>query len=109
IGDVDGGAIDASLLKRRVEQRARRPDKRSAGKVLLVTRLLADKHDGRVERALAEDSLSCVAVKIAACASPCILQQRLPRCAQVAAGLNRAFGIERVSQAVGDDIRHYLG
>ena len=44
VGDVDGGAIDAGLRERAVEQLAGRADERMAGEIFRVARLLADQH-----------------------------------------------------------------
>ena len=57
VGDVDAGAVDAGLGKRAVEQLAGRADERPAGEILLIAGLLADEHERRVARALAEHGL----------------------------------------------------
>src|SRR5947208_1394729 len=53
---------------------ARRADERPARLVLLVAGLLADEHDRRLPRALAEDRLRGVAVEVA----PAATVRRLP-------------------------------
>ena len=57
VGDVDLVAVDAGGGERLVEQAPRGADERMALFVLLVAGLLADEHDARVTRPLAEDGL----------------------------------------------------
>ena len=57
VGEVDLVAVEAGGGERLVEQAARGADERVALFVLLVAGLLADEHDARVTRALAEDGL----------------------------------------------------
>src|SRR4051812_2912860 len=45
VGDVDIFTIDACLIESLVQDPARRPDKRFAGKILFVAGLLSDHHD----------------------------------------------------------------
>ena len=52
-----------------------------------------------VERAFAEHRLGRMLVEVAAGAVARVLEQRLPRRAQVAARLDRALGFERVLQS----------
>src|SRR6185295_6277915 len=68
IRDVDAGAVDAGLGERAVEHLPGRSDERLAGQILLVARLLADEHDPRVRRPLAEHGLGRVLVERAALA-----------------------------------------
>ena len=65
IRDVGLRAVDSRLDKAAVEQFARRPDKRVAGEVFGIARLLADQHDPRLLRALPEHGLCGVLVQIA--------------------------------------------
>jgi hypothetical protein len=58
VGDIDSAAIDASVTQRVVENLSGRPDKWPTQKILLITRLLADQHDRRMDRSLAEHDLS---------------------------------------------------
>src|SRR5437868_6779038 len=108
IGDVNRRAVDARLLERRIEQRAGGTDERPPGKVLLVAGLLADEHDRGVERPLAEHRLGGMPVEVAAGAVAGVLEQRLPRPAQITARLDRAFRRERVAQAFGRNVGHRL-
>ena len=62
IGDVGLAAVDPGLDETAVEQLAGGADKRMAGEVLGVARLLADKHDARPLRPLAEHGLRRVLV-----------------------------------------------
>ena len=66
VGDVDVRAVDARRLERAVEHLARGADEGAPGKILLVARLLADQHQGRIGRAFAEHGLGGVLVKVAA-------------------------------------------
>lgn len=65
VGDVDGRTVDAGIGKGTVEQASRGSDKRAAGTVFLVTRLLADEHRGSRRRTLAENRLFRVPVQVA--------------------------------------------
>ena len=83
------------------------PDERPSGEILLVARLLADEHDRRVERAFAEHRLGRILVEVAARAAARILEQRLPRCAQIAARLDRAARPQaRPRSPSVDEVRH---
>ena len=79
IGDVDGrrGRSRPSPAPRRTV--GRRAHERPAGQVLLVARLLADEHDGGIERPLAEHRLGAELVEVAPRAVARVLEQRFPR------------------------------
>ena len=47
VGDLGPSPIDSGFAEATVEQLSRRPDKRVTGKVLRVSRLLADQHHKR--------------------------------------------------------------
>jgi len=106
VGDVDGRAVDPGLLERFVEDRARGPDERPPGKILLVARLFADEQDRRVERAFAEHRLGRIFVEIATGAVARFLQKRFPRGAKVAARLDPALRFERFLQTFNRNIGH---
>ena len=63
---LPGATLDPGGLQRAVEHLACRSDKGTSRKVLLIARLLADKHEVRVSRALAEHGLGRVLVERAA-------------------------------------------
>ena len=65
IGDVDGRAIDPSFGERLVEQLPGRADERMTGQVFLIAGLLADEHQPRARRALAEHRLRAELVEVA--------------------------------------------
>ena len=65
IGDVDFVAGNFGFVQSTIQNLPRRADKRLAGEVFLVARLLADQHDGRVSRAFTENGLRGVLVKMA--------------------------------------------
>src|SRR5437879_10082606 len=56
-------AIDSRGFEAAIEQLTGPADKGMAGQILGIAGLLADKHDRRALRALAEDGLSRVAIK----------------------------------------------
>src|SRR6185369_777421 len=61
VGDVVAHPRDAGVLERAVEELARGADEGLAGEILAVAGLLADEHDPRLRRALAEHGLRRVA------------------------------------------------
>src|SRR5437660_3085713 len=82
VGHIDARTIDAGLRERAVEHRTGRTDEWLAGQILLVARLLADEHDGRVRGAFAEHGLGRVLVERTAAA----IRGVLPRRRQAAIG-----------------------
>jgi hypothetical protein len=83
VGHVDLRPVDAGRLHRAVEQPARRPDERLTGQVLTIARLLANEHQPRVARAIAEDRLRGVGVETAAAA---LLRRRAQRRQRLSGG-----------------------
>ena len=100
VGDVSRLAIDAGVAEGAVEQLAGGTDERAAGKILLIAGLLADEHQRRIERPLAEHGLCRRAVERTARARLGFGEQRLPGRAGVAAGLKAALRLDRRSQAL---------
>jgi hypothetical protein len=64
IGNVNARSIDASIYQRTVKQAAGGADEWPARQVFLVARLLADQHQVRGGRPLAEDRLRGVQIKL---------------------------------------------
>src|SRR3546814_6642609 len=88
VGDVGGGAVDAGVRERLVEDAAGGPDEGTAGQILLIPRLLADEQDARVERPLAEHCLGAAFVEMAAGTALGVLEDGLPGGERVAARLD---------------------
>src|SRR3546814_15678737 len=88
VGDVGGGAVDAGVRERLVEDAAGGPDEGTAGQILLIPRLLADEQDARVERPLAEHCLGAAFVEMAAGTALGVLEDGLPGGDSVAARLD---------------------
>jgi len=65
VGDINLGAIDASLQQRLIENPAGRPDERLSLVVLAIAWLLAHHDDTRLRATLAENGLGCVFPEIA--------------------------------------------
>ena len=66
VGHKEFAAPNAGFAQLAVEHRSSGTDKRLAGKVFAVSRLLADRHQCRARRAVAWHDLRRVAIKIAA-------------------------------------------
>ena len=62
VGDVGPRSIDPGFGEATVEQLSRRPDKRVAGKVLRIPRLLADQHHKRPLGTLTEHRLGSISI-----------------------------------------------
>jgi hypothetical protein len=60
IGHVSALAVDARVAQRPIQQKTRRPDKRTAFAVFSISGLLADEHDLGVCRTFSEYSLGRV-------------------------------------------------
>src|SRR4051812_28253842 len=69
VGAVAGRTVDPRFLQSLVEHCARRTDERPPGEILLVARLLSDKHDSGVQRTLPEHGLGGELVELAPRAS----------------------------------------
>ena len=76
VRDVGRTAVDPDRLERLVEDAPRRADERLARAVLLVARLLADEHRGRVHRPLPEHRLGADLPQVAALTAGGGLPQR---------------------------------
>src|SRR5439155_3820037 len=98
--------VDPGFLQRSVEDAARRADERPPGEILLVARLLADEQDLRVERPLAEHRLRRVLVEVAPGAAARVLEQLLPRSADVAARYDRPLRLKGLVQSIERNIGH---
>ena len=68
VGDVGLFAIYPGVFERIVEKLAGRTNKRFAGQIFFVARLLADKQDGRASRAFAENGLRAAFPEVASLA-----------------------------------------
>src|SRR4051812_32784224 len=86
VSDIDSLTRDASLGKRPVEHFARRADEWQTRDILLVARLLANKHELRVVGARTKHGLCRRFVQRAACASACFRAKLSDR---IARNLNR--------------------
>ena len=100
VGDVDLRAVDPGLFQRRVEKLAGGPDKRPAGKILLVAGLFADEHDRGIQRPFAEHRLGAAFIKLAAGAFARILEQRFPGSAHIPARFDLPLCVERMLEAL---------
>ena len=89
IRQVELAAIDAGAREGLVEEAPGRPDERPPADVLLVTGLLADEHDGRIARPLAENRLRGVAIERTAPA-PCASRARSRSARSDAAAASRS-------------------
>lgn len=69
-GDVGLSPINADLAEHGVEQLSRRPGDRTAHLIVVALRLVGHKDEPGVARPLAENRLSCAAMKLAAAARP---------------------------------------
>jgi len=63
IGDVGVVAEDTGFLQRGIENATCRTDKRFAGEIFLIARLLADQHEVGLARSLARHRLGGIAVE----------------------------------------------
>lgn len=68
IRDVNLGAVDVHFFEDFIEQATRGTDKRMAGAIFGISRLLADEHDACLRRTFPENRLSRIFPKIASLA-----------------------------------------
>jgi hypothetical protein len=72
VAEVHGGAVDAGLEERAIEQPAGRPDEGATGLVLVIAGYLSQEHEGSRDRSLAEHGLRRTRVEVAALTSGCL-------------------------------------
>src|SRR4029077_21140666 len=78
VGEVYLGAVDAGLVQGPVQDSPGRPDERTPLLVLLIARLLAEKHHRRIRLSLSEHGRRRALVQVAARARGRVLRQFLP-------------------------------
>lgn len=69
VSNVGRRTLDSCLSQRSIEQFSGGPDKGTAGKILIVPRLLPHQNQTRRTRALSENSLRCTVIKVASTAT----------------------------------------
>jgi len=63
IGHVDRPPLKLQFLQGVIKYAARWPNERTSFAVFLITRLLSDPHEGRLNRPLTENDLGCISIK----------------------------------------------